>query len=71
MNVNIYIQEEYDDFHSFRLRKNKAKTKTISESHPLPKEWEEESGLEIISNPDTIRAKPESFGSTKAASNMN
>jgi hypothetical protein len=32
---------------------------------PLPKEREEERILEIISNPDTIRAEPEPFGSMK------
>jgi len=52
-------------------RKNKAKTKPIPESRPSPKEREEERVLEIISNPDTIRAEPEPFGSIKAASNVN
>jgi len=49
----------------------KAKTKPILESRPTSKVWEAERGLEIISNPDTIRAKPEPFGSIKAASNVN
>jgi len=47
------------------------KTKPISGSRPTLKEREEERRLEIISNPDTIRAGPEPFGSMKAASNVN
>jgi len=47
------------------------KTKPISGFRPTPKEWEEETGLEIISNPDTIRAWPEPFGSMNAASKVN
>jgi hypothetical protein len=47
------------------------KTKPILEPRPTPKEREEERVLEFISNPDTIRAKPEPFGGMKAASNVN
>ena len=61
----------YGDFDGSEQRKNKAKTKPISGSRPISKEREAERVLEIISNPDTIRAEPELFGSIKAASNMN
>jgi hypothetical protein len=52
-------------------RKNKANSKPISESRPTSKVREAERRLEIISIPGTIRAGPESFGSMKAASNVN
>lgn len=37
------------------------KTKPITESRPTSKEREEERVLEIMSNTDTIRAKPAPF----------
>ena len=49
----------YGDFGDFGWRKNKANSKPILASSPIPKEREEESGLENITNPDTIRVEPE------------
>ncbi len=61
----------YGNFNGSGQRKNKANSKPILASSPIPKEREEESGLENITNPDTIRAEPEPFGSIKAAFNVN
>ncbi len=61
----------YGNFNGSGQRKNKANSKPILESRPTPKKREKESGLEIITNTDTIRVEPEPFGSIKAASNVN
>ena len=53
------------------MGQSNEKTKPILESRPTSKDLEAERVLEIISNPDTIRAEPELFGSIKAASNVN
>ena len=57
----------YGNLEESGQRKNKANFSIP----PTPKERKEERILEIISNPDTIRAEPKPFGSIKAASNIN
>jgi len=71
INTISVFTKDYKVFMLHESRKNKANSKPISVSRPTPKEREDERGLEIISNPDTIRAEPKPFGSIKAASNIN
>jgi len=74
-NVKSILSMLYGDYNGPRRRKNKPNSKPkqsqFENPGPLHKRLEDERGLEIISNPDTIRAGPEPFGSTKTASKAN